>query len=69
MRDLETDRLLIRAFRADDLGRLFATTEFDNLASVGVMRRLGMRVERNPFPSPPWFQVVGVLECPLFGGL
>jgi RimJ/RimL family protein N-acetyltransferase len=51
------------------LGRLVATTEFDNLASVGVMRRLGMRVERNPFPSPKWFQVVGVLDCPSFGGM
>ena len=26
------------------------------------MRKLGMRLERNPSPEPPWLQVVGVLE-------
>jgi ribosomal-protein-alanine N-acetyltransferase len=46
------------------LRRLVATTESDNLASIGVMRGLGMRIERNPFPLPHWFQVVGVLEFP-----
>jgi hypothetical protein len=25
------------------------------------MTRLGMRVERNPYPEPHWFQVVGWL--------
>jgi hypothetical protein len=28
------------------------------------MRRLGMRIDRNPYPDPPWFQVVGILENP-----
>ena len=23
---------------------------------------LGMRIERNPLPEPPWLQVVGILE-------
>lgn len=46
------------------LRRLVATTESDNPASIGVMRGLGMRIEHNPFPSPKWFQVVGVLEFP-----
>lgn len=45
------------------LARIVATTERENLASQAVMRRLGMRVEENPFAAdPPWFQVVGVLE-------
>jgi RimJ/RimL family protein N-acetyltransferase len=49
-------------FGRQHLSRLVATTTYDNLASIGVMRKLGMRIERNPFPEPPWFQVVGVLE-------
>ena len=44
------------------VGRLVATTERDNLPSIGVMKKLQMRVERNPFATPEWFQVVGVLE-------
>ena len=51
------------------LGRLVATTELDNLASIAVMRRLGMWVERNPFPTPNWFQAVGVLECSSKAGM
>lgn len=50
------------AFRELGLGRLVAATEHDNAASIAVMRKLGMRIERNPFPEPPWLQVVGVLE-------
>jgi RimJ/RimL family protein N-acetyltransferase len=46
------------------LARIVATTERDNLASIAVMRRLGMRVERNPLPEPHWFQVVGWLDAP-----
>jgi RimJ/RimL family protein N-acetyltransferase len=42
--------------------RIVATTTYDNAASMGVMRKLGMRVEQNPLPEPPWFQVVGILE-------
>jgi RimJ/RimL family protein N-acetyltransferase len=45
-----------------NLQRIVAITTFNNCASIGVMRRLGMRIERNPFPKPPWFQVVGILE-------
>jgi RimJ/RimL family protein N-acetyltransferase len=52
------------AFQQLRLRRVVATTEYDNLASIGVMRRLGMRIERNPLPEPPWLQVVGVLERP-----
>lgn len=46
-----------------NLARIVATTERDNLASIAVMRRLGMRVERNPLPQPEWFQVVGWLDA------
>ncbi|MBL8147201.1 MAG: GNAT family N-acetyltransferase [Anaerolineae bacterium] len=42
--------------------RVIAATEFDNLASQGVMRQLGMTIRRNDSGSPPWCQIVGVLE-------
>jgi RimJ/RimL family protein N-acetyltransferase len=48
------------------LGRIIATTDYDNAASVAVMGKLGMRIERNPSPDPPWLQVVGVLENPAY---
>ncbi|MDB5058128.1 MAG: family acetyltransferase [Chloroflexi bacterium] len=44
--------------------RVVATTHYDNAASIGVMRKLGMLIERNPFPDPPWLQIVGVRENP-----
>jgi RimJ/RimL family protein N-acetyltransferase len=50
------------AFNQMGLRRVIATTTYDNAASMGVMRKLGMRIERNPFPDPPYLQVVGVLE-------
>ncbi|MDY7225666.1 GNAT family N-acetyltransferase [Hyalangium rubrum] len=46
------------------LTRIIATTSRDNAASIGVMRNLGMRIEENPFPEPPWLQVVGWLAAP-----
>jgi RimJ/RimL family protein N-acetyltransferase len=49
-------------FTHENLGRIIATTEYDNLASQAVMRKLGMTVERNPFNVPPWAQVLGILE-------
>lgn len=54
--------LVSYAFDVLKLKRIVATTTYDNAGSIGVMRRLGMRIERNPFPEPPWLQVVGVLE-------
>ncbi|MGH7024761.1 MAG: GNAT family N-acetyltransferase [Caulobacteraceae bacterium] len=58
-----------RAFSAHlfehwNLARLIATTEHDNARSIAVMRRLGMRVEANPFPDPFYLQVVGILDAP-----
>ncbi len=56
----EVGRALVDwAFSALHLGRIVATTSYDNTASIRVMEKLGMRIERNPFPDPPWFQVVG----------
>lgn len=53
-------------FAFDELraARLVATTEHSNAASISVMRRLGMRIERNPRSEPEWFQTVGVLLAP-----
>ncbi len=48
-------------FEVLGLQRIAAGTEYDNAASIAVMRRLGMRIEHNPLPDPPWFQVTGVL--------
>ncbi len=59
----EAGRLLIDyAFTVLSLKRVVATTSHDNVASIGVMRTIGMRIDRNPYPEPPWFQVVGILE-------
>jgi RimJ/RimL family protein N-acetyltransferase len=46
------------------LRRMVATTEHDNTASIGVMRRLSMRIERNPAPAPFFLAVVGILDNP-----
>jgi RimJ/RimL family protein N-acetyltransferase len=45
------------------LQRMVATTEHANTASQAVMRRLGMRLDANPEPEPPWFQVVGIMDA------
>jgi RimJ/RimL family protein N-acetyltransferase len=52
------------AFTELKLRRIIATTTYDNAASIGVMRKLGMRIERNPYPDPPWLQIVGALDNP-----
>ena len=52
------------AFQQLRVKRLIATTEYDNAASMGVMRKLGMTLAQNPLPDPPWLQVVGILEHP-----
>jgi hypothetical protein len=50
------------AFGTLRIRRLIAATAEENVASMGVMRKLGMRLDRNPLPEPPWLQVVGVLD-------
>jgi RimJ/RimL family protein N-acetyltransferase len=52
------------AFDELQLARIVATTEHDNARSIGVMKRLGMTIERNPLPEPHWLQTVGVLVNP-----
>lgn len=59
----EAARALIdHLFRELNVAHVVATTDYDNHASIGVMRQLGMTIERNPHPTPHWFQVVGILE-------
>ncbi len=59
----EATKVLINyAFTQLGLKRIVATTTYENEASIGVMRKVGMRIEKNPYPDPPWFQVVGILE-------
>ncbi|MCB9419227.1 MAG: GNAT family N-acetyltransferase [Ardenticatenaceae bacterium] len=61
----EMGRALIDAlFTQFNLRRIVATTEYNNTASQRVMEKLGMRLERNLFPGPFWFQVVGIVENP-----
>jgi RimJ/RimL family protein N-acetyltransferase len=54
--------LITYAFTTLHLQRIIATTNFDNAASIAVMRKLGMRIETNTRGEPEWLQVVGVLE-------
>ena len=59
----EAARALVEyAFTSMNLARIIATTQYENAASQAVMRHLGMSIEHNPLPDPPWFQVVGVLQ-------
>lgn len=59
----EAARALIDfAFQQLRLKRVIATTDYENTASLGVMRKLGMRIVSNPLPDPPWLQAVGVIE-------
>lgn len=59
----EAGAALIRfAFAELGLQRIIATTTYDNTASIGVMRKLGMSIEHNPLSEPVFMQVVGVLE-------
>ena len=50
------------AFDTMRLRRIIATTDYENENSMAVMRRLGMKVEKNPQPEPVWFMVTGILE-------
>lgn len=59
-----TQALIDFAFTEMQLERIIATTEYDNEKSQAVMWRLGMDIQRNPFPDPFWCQIVGILENP-----
>jgi ribosomal-protein-alanine N-acetyltransferase len=52
-------RLIDHSFQAMAVGRIVATTTHDNLASVAVMRRLGMAIDHYDQPHPG-LQVVGL---------
>jgi len=54
--------LIDHAFLAMAVGRIVATTTHDNAASIAVMRRLGMAVDRYDQPHPG-LQVVGVRKA------
>jgi RimJ/RimL family protein N-acetyltransferase len=54
--------LIDYAFGQLNMKRVIATTDFDNIGSMAVMRNPGMIIEKNPLAGPPWLQVVGVLE-------
>ena len=59
----EAARALVKhAFEQLNLKQIVATTGFDNQASMGVMRKLGLTLYRNALPDPEWFQVVGILR-------
>ena len=61
----EAARALIDyGFGVLNVERIVATTSYDNPASAAVMRRLGMRVERNPLAEPFWMQIVATLDNP-----
>lgn len=61
----EAGRALVEyAFQTLQLKQILATTEYENIASQTVMRKIGMRLERNPFPEPHWLQVVGMMDNP-----
>jgi RimJ/RimL family protein N-acetyltransferase len=55
-------RIVDDAFHQLRVKRILATTEYTNLASQNVMRKIGMKVTRNPLPEPKWLQVVGILQ-------
>jgi RimJ/RimL family protein N-acetyltransferase len=42
------------------LQRIVANTNYTNAASIGVMRKLGMTIHRNPLPEPAYMQIIGV---------
>lgn len=54
--------LIDYAFEYFNLKRIVANTEFSNLASQAVMKKIGMTLYRNETGEPEWFEVLGVLE-------
>jgi RimJ/RimL family protein N-acetyltransferase len=54
--------LIDHAFGALGVGRLVAGTGRENVGSIALLRRVGMRTFPNPRPG--WPEVIGVLEKP-----
>jgi hypothetical protein len=44
------------------VARIVATTTYDNRESIGVMAKVGMRIGQNRLSTPPWLQVVGMID-------
>ncbi len=58
----EAARAMLKyAFKQLHVKRVIAMTDYANVASQNVMRKLGMIVTRNPLSEPRWLQTVGVL--------
>jgi RimJ/RimL family protein N-acetyltransferase len=59
---VEAGRAFIKfLFEKLQIKQVIATTEYDNVASQGVMLKLDMTLRRNSYPVPHWFQVMGIL--------
>ena len=59
----EAARTLVEyLFKHEKLGRIIATTGYENVASQKVMQKIGMTVQQLEEPHPPDQFVVGVLE-------
>ena len=56
--------LLEYLFQELQIRQVVATTEYDNIASQGIMKKLGMSLLRNPSRLPEWCQVVGQITNP-----
>lgn len=56
--------MIAYAFEHLNLRRILAFTDYTNLASQAVMRKVGMTVTRNPHPEPPWLQVASFILNP-----
>jgi ribosomal-protein-alanine N-acetyltransferase len=54
--------LIDYAFSSLKLKRVIAVTDQANYGSQGVMRKVGMRLLRNPLPEMYWLQIVGVID-------
>ncbi len=58
------NRLLDYLFQELRISQVVATTNYDNIASQGTMKKLGMHLLRNPNKLPEWCQVVGQITNP-----
>ena len=44
-----------------NLKRIMAMTRYTNAASIRVMEKAGMHIEKNPYPEPAYLQIVGII--------
>lgn len=56
--------LIDYAFNTLHLRRVVANTNYDNVASQGVMKKIGMTLHRHTNDSPEYFQILGVIDSP-----